>query len=143
MAVIEIRPQPFFNNKNRAFWNLQSAGWAGALVLRGLSGISAGQPLSFLLPIIISVITGYCITLLLSVVYRILINKRPLLTWGATAVVLAIAVALFAFIDAWVFLIQNPAVESGFGSLFIGFVFVDFTLPYVIRFIIENVQGIC
>ncbi|GAB5487042.1 MAG: hypothetical protein Pars2KO_06120 [Parasphingorhabdus sp.] len=125
---MEIRPQPFFNNKNRAFWNLQSAGWAGALVLRGLSGIANGQPLSFLLPIIISTITGYCITLLLSVVYRNLINKRPLVTWGVTAIVLSIAVALFAFIDAWVFLIQNPAVESGFGSLFVGYVFVDLTL---------------
>ncbi|MEP2990079.1 MAG: histidine kinase [Parasphingorhabdus sp.] len=128
MAVMEIRPQPFFDNKNRAFWNLQSAGWAGALVLRGLSGIANGQPLSFLLPIIISTITGYCVTLLLSVVYRNLINKRPLVTWGVTAIVLSIAVALFAFIDAWVFLIQNPAVESGFGSLFVGYVFVDLTL---------------
>lgn len=125
---MEIRPQPFFDNKNRAFWNLQSAGWAGALVLRGLSGIANGQPLSFLLPIIISTITGYCITLLLSVVYSNLINKRPLVTWGITAIVLSIAVALFAFIDAWVFLIQNPAVESGFGSLFVGYVFVDLTL---------------
>ena len=128
MAVMEIRPQPFFDNKNRAFWNLQSAGWAGALVLRGLSGIANGQPLSFLLPIIISTITGYCITLLLSVVYSNLINRRPLVTWGVTAIVLSIAVALFAFIDAWVFLIQNPAVESGFGSLFDGYVFVDLTL---------------
>ncbi len=128
MAVMEIRPQPFFGNKNRAFWNLQSAGWAGALVLRGLSGIANGQPLSFLLPSIISTITGYCITLLLSVLYRNLIDKRPLVTWGATAIVLSIAVALFAFIDAWVFLIQNPAVESSFGSLFVGYVFVDLTL---------------
>jgi signal transduction histidine kinase len=128
MAVMEIRPQPFFGNKNRAFWNLQSAGWAGALVLRGLSGIANGQPLSFLLPIIISTITGYCITLLLSVVYSNLINKRPLVTWGVTAIVLSVAVALFAFVDAWVFLIQNPAVESGFGSLFVGYVFVDLTL---------------
>lgn len=125
---MEIRPQPFFGNKNRAFWNLQSAGWAGALVLRGLSGIANGQPLSFLLPIIISTITGYCITLLLSVVYSNLINKRPLITWGVTAIVLSIAVALFAFVDAWVFLIQNPAVESGFASLFVGYVFVDLTL---------------
>ena len=40
MAVMEIRPQPFFGNKNRAFWNLQSAGWAGALILRAIGGIS-------------------------------------------------------------------------------------------------------
>ena len=50
MAVMEIRPQPFFGNKNRAFWNLQSAGWAGALILRAIGGISNGLPLGFLVP---------------------------------------------------------------------------------------------
>ena len=76
MAVIDIRPQPFFNNKNWAFWNLQSAGWAGALALRGISGISNGLPLTFFVPVIISTITGYSISLLLSVIYKNLIHKR-------------------------------------------------------------------
>lgn len=128
MAVIEIRPQPFFGNKNRAFWNLQSAGWAGALILRGLSGIANGQPLSFLVPVIISTITGYSITLLLSVIYKSLIHRKPIVTWGSTIAVLIAAAALFAFIDAWVFLIQNPATESGFGTLFLGAFFLDFTM---------------
>lgn len=128
MAVIEIRPQPFFGNKNRAFWNLQSAGWAGALILRGLSGIANGQPLSFLVPVIISTITGYSITLLLSVIYKSLIHRKPIVTWGSTIAVLIAAAALFAFIDAWVFLIQNPAAESGFGTLFLGAFFLDFTM---------------
>ena len=30
MAVLPIRPTPFFANKNQAFWNLQLAGWGGA-----------------------------------------------------------------------------------------------------------------
>ncbi len=128
MAVIEIRPQPFFGNKNRAFWNLQSAGWAGALILRGLSGIANGQPLSFLVPVIISTITGYSITLLLSVIYKSLIHRKPIVTWGSTIAVLIAAAAMFAFIDAWVFLIQNPAAESGFGTLFLGAFFLDFTM---------------
>jgi len=128
MAVIDIKPQPFFGNKNRAFWNLQSAGWAGALVLRGLSGIANGQPLSFLVPVIISTITGYSITLLLSVIYKSLIQKKPLVTWGSTTAVLIIAAALYAFIDAWVFLIQNPGSESSFGTLFLGAFFLDFTM---------------
>ncbi|MEO9468366.1 histidine kinase [Parasphingorhabdus sp.] len=128
MAVIEIRPQPFFGNKNRAFWNLQSAGWAGALILRGLSGVANGQPLSFLVPVIISTITGYSITLLLSVIYKSLIHRKPIVTWGSTIAVLIGAAALFAFIDAWVFLIQNPGTESGFGTLFLGAFFLDFTM---------------
>src|SRR3546814_4938902 len=34
MAVITIHPKPFFADKNRAFWNLQSLGWFGALIMR-------------------------------------------------------------------------------------------------------------
>lgn len=124
MAVMEIKPQPFFGNKNRAFWNLQSAGWAGALILRAVGGISNGLPLSFLVPVIISTITGYSISLLLSVIYRNLINRRPIMTWTITAFVLAIAASLYAFIDAWVFLIQNPATETAFGTLFLGSLFL-------------------
>ncbi len=124
MAVIEIRPQPFFGNKNRAFWNLQSAGWAAVLALRGLSGISNGLPLSFLVPAIIGTITGYSISLLLSVIYRNLINRKPLVTWGVTAAALAVAASLYAFVDAWVFRIQNPTSETAFGTLFLGALFL-------------------
>ncbi|HEY9091256.1 sensor histidine kinase [Parasphingorhabdus sp.] len=128
MPVMDIRPQPFFGNKNRAFWNLQSAGWAGVLALRGISGLANGQPLGFLLPIIISTITGYSITLLLSVIYKQLIHQKPVITWVTTTISLMIATALYAFIDAWVFVIQNPATETGFLSLFTGYVFLNFTL---------------
>tara|TARA_R110001599_G_scaffold223889_4_gene423050 strand:- start:1361 stop:2593 length:1233 start_codon:yes stop_codon:yes gene_type:complete len=128
MAVIEIRPQPFFGNKNRAFWNLQSAGWAGALILRAIGGISNGLPLSFLVPVIISTITGYSISLLLSVVYKNLIHRRPIVTWSSTAVILTIAAALYAFIDAWVFLIQNPTTETAFITLFLGSLFLGIML---------------
>ena len=125
---MQIRPQPFFNNKNRAFWNLQSAGWAGALVLRAISGIANQVPLDFLVPVIISTITGYSISLLLSVVYKNLIHRKPLVMWGTTAFTLAIAAALFAFIDGWVFMILNPATEVGFGSLFLANLYVDITM---------------
>jgi len=128
MAVMEIRPQPFFGNKNRAFWNLQSAGWAGALILRAIGGISNGLPLSFLVPVIISTITGYSISLLLSVVYENLIQRRPIVTWSSTAAILTVAAALYAFIDAWVFLIQNPATETAFGTLFLGSLFLGIML---------------
>ncbi|MEO9599944.1 histidine kinase [Parasphingorhabdus sp.] len=128
MAVMEIRSQPFFGNKNRAFWNLQSAGWAGALILRGIGGISNGVPLSFLVPVIISTITGYSISLLLSVVYKNLIRRSPIVTWSATAAILTVAAALYAFIDAWVFLIQNPTTETAFVTLFLGSLFLGIML---------------
>ena len=125
---MEIRPQPFFGNKNRAFWNLQSAGWAGALILRAIGGISNGLPLSFLVPVIISTITGYSISLLLSVVYKNLIHRRPIVTWSSTAAILTVASALYAFIDAWVFLIQNPTSETAFVTLFLGSLFLGIML---------------
>ena len=32
--------QPFFDDKNRAFWILQSIGWSGYFILRSLSGFA-------------------------------------------------------------------------------------------------------
>lgn len=70
MAVLPFRPTPFFANKNRAFWRLQAAGWGGAMLLRAMSGIANGLPLSFLVLVLISTITGFSLTLILSVIYR-------------------------------------------------------------------------
>ena len=32
--------RPFFDDKNRAFWVLQSIGWSGFFILRSLSGLA-------------------------------------------------------------------------------------------------------
>jgi hypothetical protein len=56
MSVNPLQPQPFFADKNRAFWNLQSLGWLGTFVLRGASGVANGQELSFLVPVLISTV---------------------------------------------------------------------------------------
>src|SRR5690606_13186374 len=103
MAVLPFQPTPFFANKNRAFWRLQTAGWGGAMLLRAMSSIANAQPLSFLVLVLIATITGFSISLILSVIYRQLIRQRPLITWGVTALVLPIAVAFNAFVDSWVF----------------------------------------
>ena len=91
MSAPRIQPQPFFADKNRAFWNLQSAGWAGAFVLRGISGMANGQPVSFLIPVLISTITGYSLTLIMAVIFRKLLKQTPFVTWS-----LSILVVLFA-----------------------------------------------
>ena len=102
MAVLELGDQPFFSDKNRAFWNLHSAGWGGATALYAATGIANNRPLDFLLPVLISSVTGYSISLLLSVVFRNVINQRPLITWGATFVSVMLATMLYAYIDTWV-----------------------------------------
>ena len=68
MAVLPFRPTPFFANKNQAFWRLQSAGWAGAMLLRAMSSLANAQPPSFLVLLLIATITGFSISLLLSVI---------------------------------------------------------------------------
>lgn len=120
-------PGPFFDNKVRAFWNLQILGWAAWLGLRGVSGLANGQAFTFLIPQVISAITGFSLTLILSVCYRALINRRPLLMWGVSFGLAGLATALWAFIDAWVAQIQNPASEAGFTSLLLGAVYIDAT----------------
>ena len=128
MAVLPFTPTPFFENKNQAFWNLQLAGWGGAALLRAISAIANGQPLDFLFIILIASITGFSLSLILSVAYRYLITQRPLLTWGGTAATLAVAVGVYAFIDSWVLELARPDSESSFVSLFVGIYFIDLTL---------------
>lgn len=102
MAVLPFRPTPFFDNKNRAFWNLQFAGWLGAVLLRSIQGISNGQSASYIILMLVVGVTGFSISTLLSVVYRKVINRSPLVTWGVTAAVLAVAVVVYALVEAWV-----------------------------------------
>ena len=128
MAVLPFRPIPFFANKNQAFWRLQMAGWGGALLLRTMSGLANGLSLSFLVLVVISTVTGLSITLILSVIYRVLINRRPLVTWGTTALVMPFAVALCAFIDAWVNGLYYGDGGTGFAQRFIGLFYLDATL---------------
>src|SRR3546814_8320714 len=107
-------PGPFFGNKVRAFWNLQILGWTGWLGLRGVSSLAGGQALDFLIPVVVSAITGFSVTLVLSVCYGALISKRPILMWGASFGLLIVATSLWAFIDAWVIQMVNANSESGF-----------------------------
>lgn len=120
-------PGPFFDNKVRAFWNLQILGWIAWLGLRGVSGLANGQPLTFLIPQTISAITGFSLSLILSVCYRTLISRQPLLMWGVSFGLAGLATALWAFIDAWVAQIQNPASELGFTGLLVGAFYIDAT----------------
>ena len=128
MAVLPFRPTPFFANKNQAFWRLQAGGWGGALLLRGMSSLANGQPLSFLVLVLIATITGYSISLLLAVLYRQLIHRRPIVTWGVTVPALSLAVGLHAFIDAWVIGLYRPESAANFPQLLIGVFYLDATL---------------
>ncbi|MEP6869536.1 MAG: histidine kinase [Novosphingobium sp.] len=128
MAVLPIRPTPFFANKNRAFWRLQVLGWGGALLMRAMSSVANGQPFSFLVLVLIATVTGFSISLILAVVYRQLITRRALITWGITALVLPLAVTFYAFVDAWVIALYRPESAASFAQLLIGVFYLDMTL---------------
>ncbi|HNN55116.1 MAG TPA: histidine kinase, partial [Novosphingobium sp.] len=87
-----------------------------------------GLPLSFLVLVLLATITGFSITLILAVIYRQLIARRPIITWGVTAVVLPFAVALYAFVDAWVNGLYAGDASAGFAQRFIGLFYLDLTL---------------
>ena len=121
MAVLPIQPTPFFADKNRAFWLLQSAGWGGAFLLRAITGLVGGQDWSFLVNVAIEAVTGFSISLVLSVIYQRLISVRPLVTWASTVLVLLVGVAIFTFIIAWVTSLTRASFDGDFVALYIGF----------------------
>lgn len=128
MAVLPIRPTPFFANKNQAFWNLQLAGWGGATMLRAMSALANGFPIDRLVINLISTITGFSISLILAVIYGQLIRQRPIITWGVTALVLMFATGVYAFIDSWVLEVAGGTTTGNFANLLVGIYFIDLTL---------------
>ncbi|MGN3974721.1 sensor histidine kinase [Tsuneonella sp. SYSU-LHT278] len=127
--MLPFRPAPFFDNKNAAFWNLQFAGWGGVLVLRSMSALANQQPWDLLLVVLVQVITGFAISLILSVIYGQLIQRRPVVTWTMSALVLAGAVAIYAAIDSWLQGIYYSGIrDMTFAQRIVGLVFLDGTL---------------
>ena len=129
MAVLPFQPTPFFANKNRAFWNLQFAGWGGAFLLRASGAIANSQPLDFLAVVLVTAITGFSISLVLSVIYRQLINREPLFTWGITLLALICAVALFTAIETWLNGVYiGGQSQATFAQRFIGLIYIPAAL---------------
>jgi sensor histidine kinase YesM len=120
MPATAPTPATFLDDKNRAFWMLQGAGWTGYLLLRIASGIAGGLGLPFLIQVMVSAATGYSMTLVMAAIYRWLIRKRPAVIWtGALATVIG-AVAAYSIIDAWVFNMVNQGSNVIQVDLFLG-----------------------
>jgi sensor histidine kinase YesM len=97
----KLQQQPFFEDKNRAFWILQSAGWAGYFILHTLSGIANAMGWSFVLHTALLTATGYSITLLLGAIFKRLIRMKPVITWMITITLVLLAAAIFSAIWTW------------------------------------------
>jgi sensor histidine kinase YesM len=120
-----IFSRPFFEDKSRAFWTLQGVGWGGYLLLRSVSSVSNGAPMSALVPGIIESIVGYCITLLLSTLYGYYRRLPRISAILLTVVTLAGATFLAAVLNGFSYSIMkdNPGLNLGlvFGQLFLNF----------------------
>src|SRR6478735_5400190 len=128
MPISRSRTQPFFEDKNRAFWILQSAGWSGYFLLRALSGFANAMGWLFIVPTALTTATGYSLTLLMSASYRRLFHMRPAVTWSVSIILLALASAVFSSIETWAhatFYRTGPMPE---GIQFFSAILLDFSL---------------
>ena len=115
-----LRGRPFFEDKNRAFWALQTIGWAGYFFLRTLSGIGNAMGWTYLLHTLLLTATGYSITLLMAAAFRRLIRVRPLYTWVGSILIVIFAAAAFSMIETWsVATFVDPEIRIG-GLRFLG-----------------------
>jgi sensor histidine kinase YesM len=128
LPPLRLQQQPFFEDKNRAFWIMQSAGWAGYFILRTLTGIANAMGWTFILHTALLTGTGYSITLLMAAAYRRLITLKPIVTWLASVVLVMIAAAIFSAIETWSHAtFVKPGIKPE-GIQFFGAILLDFSL---------------
>ncbi len=123
-----LRTQPFFEDKNRAFWMLQSAGWSGYLVLRALGGIANAMGLLFVVPTALATATGYSLTLLMAAAFRRLIRMKPAVTWTSSIIILGVASAAFSTIEVWAHATFYRPGSPPEGAQFLGAILLDFSV---------------
>src|SRR5688500_17173128 len=92
---------PFFDDKNRAFWLLQSIGWSGYFILRSLTGFANSMGWMWLVHTLLLTATGYSLTLLLATLFRRLIAMRALMTVALSLAAVVIASGVFSVIETW------------------------------------------
>ncbi len=125
---LRLQQQPFFEDKNRAFWILQSAGWAGYFVLRTLSGIANTMGWTYVIHTALLTATGYSITLLMAASYRRLIKLRPIVTWAISISLVLLASAGFSAIETWSYAtFLSPGARPG-GLQFFSSILLTFSL---------------
>jgi two-component system, LytTR family, sensor kinase len=93
--------RPFFDDKNRAFWILQSIGWTGYFFLRTISGFAGGLGWMLLVHTLLLTATGYSLTLLMGSLFRRLIKLTPIWTVLLSLGAVALASGIFSVIETW------------------------------------------
>jgi sensor histidine kinase YesM len=119
---------PFFEDKNRAFWFLQSLGWSGYFFLRSLSGFANSMGPMWVVHTALLTATGYSITLLMGALFRRLIKMR--VAWTAILSLLAVVVASMAFsvIETWSYATFLKPESRPAGFEYMGAILLNFAL---------------
>lgn len=120
--------QPFFDDKNRAFWILQTIGWSGYFFLRSLSGFANSMGWMWLVHTLLLTATGYSLTLLMASLFRRLIKMRPIWTLVLSLAAVVIASGAFSVIETWsVSTFLKPQLKP-VGVEYLGAILLNFAL---------------
>ncbi len=120
--------QPFFDDKNRAFWILQSIGWSGYFILRSLSGFANSMGWMWLVHTLLLTMTGYSLTLLMASLFRRLIAIKPLWTLSLSLIVVMIASIAFSVIETWSYATFLKPDSKPVGVEYLGAILLNFAL---------------
>src|SRR5262245_6313683 len=120
--------RPFFDDKNRAFWVLQSIGWSGYFMLRSLSGLANSMGAMFVVHTLLLTATGYSLTLLMASLYRRLITMRAIWTVIISLGTVILASAAFSFIETWSYSTFLRPDAKPVGVEYFGAIILDFAL---------------
>ena len=120
--------RPFFDDKNRAFWVLQSIGWSGFFILRSLSGLANSMGAMFVVHTLLLTATGYSLTLLMASLYRRLITMRAIWTVIISLGTVILASGAFSFIETWSYATFLRPDAKPVGVEYLGAIILDFSL---------------
>ena len=120
--------RPFFDDKNRAFWILQSIGWSGYFFLRSLSGFANSMGWMWLVHTLLLTATGYSLTLLIASLFRRLIKMRPLWTMVLSLAVVGVAAMAFSVIETWSYATFLKPDARPAGVEYLGAILLNFSL---------------
>jgi two-component system, LytTR family, sensor kinase len=120
--------RPFFDDKNRAFWILQTAGWTGYFILRALSGFANNLGPILIVHTAILTATGYSLTLLMGSLFRRLIAMRPMFTLILSLLAVVLSAGTFSIIETWsVSTFLRPDLRPA-GVAYMGAILLNFAL---------------
>ena len=120
--------RPFFEDKNRAFWILQSIGWGGYFFLRSISGFANSMGWIFLVHTLLLTATGYSLTLLMASLFRRLIKMTPVWTLVLSLMAVVVASGTFSVIETWSYATFLKPGARPVGVQYLGAIVLDFAL---------------